>query len=60
MTFSTRSLAGPERLIDTLTLYKSDPIPNKSLYSITSLVRASLIHGPSVVRGNFEWQNFSS
>ena len=28
-------------------------------YSITSLVRASLVRGPSVVRG-FEWQNFSS
>ena len=28
-------------------------------YSITSLVRASLVRGPSVVRG-FERQNFSS
>ena len=30
-----------------------------SRYSITSLVRASVVRGPSVVRG-FEWQNFSS
>ena len=29
------------------------------IYSSTSLVRASVVHGPSVVRG-FEWQNFSS
>ena len=28
-------------------------------YSSTSLVRASVVRGPSVVRG-FEWQNFSS
>ena len=28
-------------------------------YSITSLVRASVVRGPFVVRG-FEWQNFSS
>ena len=31
----------------------------KYKYSITSLVRASLVRGPSVVRG-FERQNFSS
>ena len=32
---------------------------NYYLYSSTSLVRASVVRGPSVVRG-LEWQNFSS
>ena len=30
-----------------------------TVMSSTSLVRASVVRGPSVVRG-FEWQNFSS
>ena len=40
-------------------LFARTVVRANSCYSITSLVRASLVRGPSVVRG-FEWLNFSS
>ena len=40
-------------------LYDNCTIDQELYYSSTSLVRASVERGPSVVRG-FEWQNFSS